>query len=70
MRKYEDIKDPYEKLKEFTRGKDITLSDYQAFIDSIDGLPADEKQTLRELKPSTYTGYAAELAKNLKKYQK
>lgn len=70
MRKYEDIKDPYEKLKEFTRGRDITPDDYKAFIDSIDGLPDPEKQILRELKPQTYTGYAAYLAKNLKKYQK
>mmetsp|Transcript_8532 Transcript_8532/g.14386 ORF Transcript_8532/g.14386 Transcript_8532/m.14386 type:complete len:309 (-) Transcript_8532:148-1074(-) len=28
MRKYEGIKDPYEKLKEFTRGRDISRKDY------------------------------------------
>ena len=70
MRKYEDIKDPYEKLKEFTRGQDITPDDYKAFIDSIDGLPDFEKQILRELKPSTYIGYASYLAKNIKNFQK
>jgi hypothetical protein len=39
MRKYPDIKDPYEKLKEFTRGRDINQVDYQKFILSIHGLP-------------------------------
>jgi len=32
MRKYEGIKDPYEKLKEFSRGREITPEDYQNFI--------------------------------------
>jgi len=32
MRKYEGIKDPYEKLKEFTRGREITPEDYKNFI--------------------------------------
>ena len=58
MRKYPLIKDPYEKLKEFTRGRDINEFDYQKFIHSIDGLPQDEKDKLLKLKPSNYTGYA------------
>jgi adenylosuccinate lyase len=68
MRKYPDIKDPYEKLKEFTRGKDINQIDYQKFILSIHGLPQDEKDKLLDLKPSNYTGYAQYLAKNVKKF--
>ena len=51
MRKYEGIKDPYEKLKEFTRGKEITPEDYKNFIDSIDGMPQEEKDNLKELTP-------------------
>ena len=51
MRKYEGIKDPYEKLKEFTRGKAITPDDYKNFIDSIEGMPEDEKESLKELTP-------------------
>jgi len=41
MRKYEDIKDPYEKLKEFTRGREkaITQREYRDFIESIEGMP-------------------------------
>ena len=59
MRKYEGIKDPYEKLKEFTRGLQITVADYEQFIDSIDGLPDEEKASLKQLTPGKYTGYAA-----------
>ena len=68
MRKYEGIKDPYEKLKEFTRGRDITPQDYKNFIESIQGMPEEEKKSLKELTPHKYTGYASYLAKNLKKY--
>jgi len=50
MRKY-DIEKPYEKLKELTRGKTVTKSDFTAFIDSIEGLPEAEKKRLRELTP-------------------
>lgn len=68
MRKYEDIKDPYEKLKEFTRGKTITVEDYEKFIDSIDGLPDHEKVAMKQLTPGKYTGYAAQLARDVGKY--
>lgn len=70
MRKYEGIQDPYEKLKEFTRGREkaITPDDYSAFIDSIQGLPQTEKDELKKLSPSNYTGYASYLAKNVHKF--
>ena len=68
MRKYEGIKDPYEKLKEFTRGKEITVEDYEKFIDSIDGLPDHEKTAMKELTPGKYIGYAAKLARDVGKY--
>ena len=66
MRKYSGIKDPYEKLKEFTRGRDspITQSEYQDFVQSIEGMPQSEKDNLKALTPQKYTGYAAYLAKN------
>ena len=68
MRKYEDIKDPYEKLKEFTRGRDtaITTEEYREFIQSIEGMPQSAKDELKELTPQKYTGYASYLAKNVK----
>ena len=67
MRKY-DIENPYEKLKELTRGRSVTKQDFEQFIESIQGLPADEKQMLRELTPQKYIGYAEKLAKNVDKY--
>jgi hypothetical protein len=41
MRKY-DVEQPYEKLKEFTRGKQVTKESVQAFIQSLD-IPKDAK---------------------------
>ena len=69
MRKYEGIKDPYEKLKEFTRGREspITTQEYKDFIQSIEGMPQEEKDNLKELTPERYTGYATYLARNVKK---
>jgi adenylosuccinate lyase len=42
MRKY-DIENPYEKLKELTRGKTVTKDDFVKFIDGLD-MPTDEKK--------------------------
>ena len=43
MRKY-DIPNPYEKLKDFTRGKaTVSKQEYLEFIENLDGLPAAEK---------------------------
>ena len=67
MRKY-DIENPYEKLKELTRGRTVTKSDFIAFIDSIVGLPEDEKRRLRELTPQKYVGYAEKMAKSVNNY--
>ena len=51
MRKY-DIPNPYEKLKDFTRGKArVNRDEYLEFIDNLEGLPPAEKQRMRELTP-------------------
>lgn len=63
MRRY-GIAQPYEKLKAFTRGKAITRTSMQAFIDSLD-LPDVEKTRLHELTPAAYTGNAAVQAQAL-----
>lgn len=42
MRKY-DISNPYEKLKEFTRGKTVTKEHYLKFVESLEGMPEIEK---------------------------
>ena len=52
---------PYEKLRDFTRGRVLTLSALREFIAELDadGLT---KQKLLALEPETYLGLAAELA--------
>lgn len=47
MRKF-DIENPYEKLKDFTRGKaTVSKAEFVEFIENLDGLPADEKMSLK-----------------------
>jgi len=68
MRKY-DIPNPYELLKDFTRGKaTVSRSEYLEFINKIQGLPESEKKFLLSLTPQTYTGLASTLAKDIIKY--
>ncbi|BAZ94377.1 adenylosuccinate lyase [Thiohalobacter thiocyanaticus] len=64
MRRY-GIEKPYEKLKELTRGKGIDAESMQAFIDNLD-IPAEAKERLKSLTPATYTGNAAEQARNIR----
>ncbi len=61
MRRY-GIEQPYEKLKEFTRGKAITQSAMGEFIASLE-LPQAVKDELNALTPATYIGNAADQAK-------
>lgn len=63
MRRY-GIENPYEKLKEMTRGKGITKEDLHALINSLD-IPEDARQRLLELTPHNYIGNASEQAKNI-----
>ena len=64
MRRY-GIANPYEKLKDLTRGKDgITPAVLQDFIASLD-IPADAKQQLLALTPALYVGKAEALAKRI-----
>ncbi len=58
----EGVEVPYEKLKELTRGKQVTLEDFAAFIDGLD-IKADVKARLKELRPENYLGLAANLAR-------
>lgn len=61
MRRY-GIEQPYEKLKEFTRGKAITQAAMVEFIASLD-VPANVKDELNALTPANYIGNAAAQAK-------
>ncbi|MDH5444260.1 MAG: adenylosuccinate lyase [Gammaproteobacteria bacterium] len=63
MRRY-GIENPYEKLKELTRGNKI---DKQTMIDFVNGLEIPEagKKQLLELTPENYIGIAEKLAKSI-----
>nr|MBO2510815.1 adenylosuccinate lyase [Gammaproteobacteria bacterium] len=63
MRRY-GIENPYEKLKELTRGKGISPEALQAFIDGLE-IPADAKAELKRLTPASYVGNAAAQAKRI-----
>ena len=61
MRRY-GVANPYEKLKELTRGETIDAEVLAAFVDSLD-IPAAAKARLRELTPASYLGNAANQAR-------
>ncbi len=63
MRRYA-IENPYEKLKELTRGKGISPEALQTFIDGLE-MPEDAKAELRKLTPATYIGNAVAQAKRI-----
>ena len=57
------IENPYEQLKELTRGKGgINKASLHAFISGLN-IPAEAKQTLLKMTPASYIGKAANLVK-------
>ncbi|MEH6592660.1 MAG: lyase family protein, partial [Halioglobus sp.] len=56
MRRY-GIEKPYEKLKELTRGQDMSREVIQAFVEQLD-LPQQAKTQLLALTPANYIGSA------------
>ncbi len=63
MRRY-GLPNPYEQMKELTRGKGINAEAMHAFVSKLD-IPEDAKQRLLALTPATYTGNATEQAENI-----
>ena len=59
------VANPYEQLKAITRGTGITREALQAFIATLP-IPADERERLLALTPSTYLGDAARLARAIR----
>lgn len=60
MRRY-GVPEPYEKLKELTRGRAVTEESMRDFIQGLD-LPNEAKANLLKLTPHSYIGAATELA--------
>lgn len=67
MRRY-NVEKPYEKLKALTRGQAMTREMMVNFVNGheLTAVPEAERQRLADLTPATYTGNAAQQAKNLK----
>jgi adenylosuccinate lyase len=63
MRRY-GIENPYEKLKELTRGKAITQQAFQEFILTLE-IPEDARKNLLNLTPKNYIGNAIEQTNKL-----
>ena len=61
MRRY-GIENPYEQLKELTRGKGISKEALQTFVNGL-AIPQDAKDVLLTMTPGNYIGIAAQLAK-------
>ena len=64
MRRYQ-VPNPYEQLKELTRGKVITKEGIQTFILGLD-IPQNAKDELLAMTPSNYVGKAVELTLRLR----
>ncbi len=63
MRRY-GIANPYEKLKELTRGNRVSSAGMQEFVQTLD-IPQAARNELLKLTPWEYTGKAAELARRI-----
>ncbi|OMO91876.1 Fumarate lyase [Corchorus capsularis] len=63
MRRY-GVPEPYEKLKELTRGRAVTKESIKEFIEGLE-LPKEAKTGLLKLTPHSYVGAAIELAKTV-----
>ena len=64
MRRY-GIANPYEQLKELTRGKGISREALREFIGTL-AIPEDARQLLLDMTPGSYIGKAEELARRIR----
>lgn len=63
LRKY-GIPDAYNRLKELTRGKDVSKKAIHEFIRSLDEISAQDRDILLALTPSTYVGLASQIVED------
>ena len=66
MRRY-NVEKPYEKLKTLTRGQAMTREMMVDFVNGneLEAVPVADRARLAEMTPATYTGNAAEQAKQI-----
>ncbi len=64
------VEKPYEKLKALTRGQAMTRDMMVDFVNGneLEAVPAADRARLAEMTPATYTGNAAEQAKQIKEF--
>lgn len=60
LRKY-GVPNAYDQLKALTRGKGITKEALHEFINSLEVLSPEDKETLLSLTPATYVGWARQI---------
>lgn len=65
MRRF-GVPNPYEQLKELTRGKGITPEGLKSFIQGL-AIPEEAKKSLLDMTPASYVGKAVALTERLKK---
>ena len=63
MRRF-GVPNPYEQLKELTRGKGISREALQTFINGL-AIPDDAKKLLLDMTPASYIGKAVVLAERI-----
>lgn len=65
LRKY-GVSNAYNRLKDFTRGKDISKEAIKEFIKTLDieGFSEEDRETLLNLSPDKYTGYASQITED------
>ena len=66
--KYHGYKNPYELLKDMTRGKTFSQDEYTKFVKTLDKLPNDVAESLLKLRPDNYLGNSDVMAKDIRKY--
>ncbi len=66
MRLY-GLPEPYEQLKKLTRGRGIDEASLREFINGLE-LPEDARGRLLALRPTTYTGNAESMAKQISRF--
>ena len=60
------VPEPYEKLKELTRGRKVDEAAIRAFVEKLD-IPDESRESLLKLTPRTYLGKAVDLAASIRK---